>query len=700
MVIDLRKFVAAHICLCFGVFASAEEVADSVRTDELKEVVVEARMQEASPTFTTYTPTAKQKTASQNALDLLRQLAIPQIQINPIENAVTDNAGEEVAIFINYLPAAKEEMEGLRTADVRRVEYLEFPTDPRFRGAKRAVNIVVQEYAYGGYTKLSANENFLVGLSSRANIFSKFSYKRMTYDIFVASNNWNNHHAGSDIESMYTLKNEVGADYTLSRNETTDKIHFRQNQYPVTFRATYNTEKIQIRNTLGFSHSAYPIQSQSGSLEYLSAQADNYTFSRHNPSRSNSLNYSGTFFFALPHDFSINATPQILYTHNNNSLTYAASFAEPIVRNARENAWHYRVDAYINKRFGQSHTLMLGVNGGDIVNRLRYSGSAVYSDRFHNAFAAGLLCYQLKTQKFNLYTDAGFCCEQSDINGIKNTDTYPFVHINLNYSPNSKNALSAYFQYANNTPGINQKASDVLRDNEFMYLTGNPLLDNSRHVTFNLSYTWLPSNKLGLSAYGNFFEMIDRQITAYEPYDNGRALLRTYINNGNYIQSEIGLAANIKLLDGNLQFYVNPKQCFNRSTGMYDKTYNPFQVTAQATYYLKQFYFQAYYQTPQKMMFSNAPITYRSSDFYAVGAGWANADWNVRLTAYNVFNSHWDSADLYLETPLYKEHKTNFGTNSHARLNLSVTYTFGYGKKVQRGNEVGEQSGANSAILK
>ena len=121
MVIDLRKFVAAHICLCFGVFASAEEVADSVRTDELKEVV-----QEASPTFTTYTPTAKQKTASQNALDLLRQLAIPQIQINPIENAVTDNAGEEVAIFINYLPAAKEEMEGLRTADVRRVEYLEF----------------------------------------------------------------------------------------------------------------------------------------------------------------------------------------------------------------------------------------------------------------------------------------------------------------------------------------------------------------------------------------------------------------------------------------------------------------------------------------------------------------------------------------------------------------------------------------------
>ena len=107
-----------------------------------------------------------------------------------------------------------------------------------------------------------------------------------------------------------------------------------------------------------------------------------------------------------------------------------------------------------------------------------------------------------------------------------------------------------------------------------------------------------------------------------------------------------------------------------------------------------------YYQTPQKMMFSNSPTTYRSRDTYAFAAGWANADWNIRLSAYNIFNTHWDSADLYIETPYYKEHKTNFGTNSYSRLNLSVTYTFGYGKKVQRGNEVGEQSGASSAIMK
>lgn len=149
-----------------------------------------------------------------------------------------------------------------------------------------------------------------------------------------------------------------------------------------------------------------------------------------------------------------------------------------------------------------------------------------------------------------------------------------------------------------------------------------------------------------------------------------------------------------------LQLYVSPNQKFYRSTGVFDKSYNPFQITAQATYYLKQWYFQAYYQSPQKMMFTGSPTTYRSRDFYALSAGWSNSDLNISLTAYNMFNSNWDTSDRFIQSPRYSEHRTTYGTHSHASLNLSVTYTFGYGKKVQRGNEVGKQSGVSSAIMK
>ena len=66
----------------------------------------------------------------------------------------------------------------------------------------------------------------------------------------------------------------------------------------------------------------------------------------------------------------------------------------------------------------------------------------------------------------------------------------------------------------------------------------------------------------------------------------------------------------------------------------------------------------------------------------------------------NFFNKGWSGADIVTESSLYTEFRENIGTTSHPRVNMTVTYTFGYGKKVQRGNEVGEQSGANSAILK
>ncbi len=676
------------------------EVPDSIKTQGLDEVVVEAQMQRTSPTSTTFIPTVKQKNASQNAVDLLRQMAIPQIKISSVNEVVTDNAGGEVAIFINFLEASKEEMEGLRTPDVKKVEYLEFPTDPRFRGAQRVINIIVQEYAYGGYTKLTTNENFLVGFSSRNNIFSKFSYKKMTYDLYVGANNWNNHNIGNNVKGIYSLKDADGKDYQLTRTETLDGSHYKQNQYPLTFRATYSSEKIQIRNTVGFTHLSVPVYDQRGNLSYHPGSEQNYTFNRSNPNRNNSLAYQGSFFFSLPNQFSIDISPRFNYMHSNDYLTYSTSTTPEIVRNARENAYNYRVDAYLQKRIGQKHTAMLGVNGGDNINRLRYSGTNSYYDRFHNAFVAGLLGYQLASREVRLYADAGVYWSQSDINGVVYTDTYPFVHLNLRYSPNSKNAFSVFLQYANATPGISQKSPDVLQDNEYMFVTGNPLLENSRNLMFNLGYTWMPNNTFGLNAFSNFNSFFNRQMLTYEPYNNGMAIIKNYRNSGNFLNGELGFAANWKLLGGKLQLYASPKQSFYKSTGIYNKSYNPLTITAQATYYLNSFYFQAYYQSPGKQMFTSSPQIYKDRNFHSLTVGWANSDWNVRVMAANFFNKGWNSADIVTESPLYTEYRENIGTSSHFRINITATYTFGYGKKVQRGNEVGEQSGANSAIIK
>lgn len=96
----------------------------------------------------------------------------------------------------------------------------------------------------------------------------------------------------------------------------------------------------------------------------------------------------------------------------------------------------------------------------------------------------------------------------------------------------------------------------------------------------------------------------------------------------------------------------------------------------------------------------NTNTIYHKSNYYSLTAGWSDLDWNIRLSVYNFLNKGWENSTSEFKTTLYSEASTNYGNNYHPRINISVTYTFGYGKKVQRGNEVGEQSGAASAILK
>lgn len=666
---------------------------------QLNRLMVEARNANAYSDKTVYRPSAQQKRAANTATDLLRFIAIPQIKVNIIDNTVTDNVGTGVQIFINGMAASSEELQGLPTADVRTVEYLEFPTDPRFKGAERAINFIVQEYAYGGYTKVSTNENFLIGLASHANIFSKFNYKKMSYDLYVGANNYNNHHQGASSTTRFLLTEE-GKESFVTRDEEYMKSHYESNEYPITFRATYNTDKVQIRNTVGYTYDSAPISEYAGKIKYSDDRGGNSDFNRSNPSTTNSVAYSGSYYFTLPNKFAIDLTPIFNYSHINDRLNYNASDYSEIVRHARENAYFYRVNAYLRKTLNQNHILMFGVNGGNQINRLKYAGTSDYTDRFHNAFAAALVGYNLHTNKISLNTDVGVCWEGSDINGKKYNDVYPWTHINLQYTFSEKHVAAIYFQYATNSPGIAHKASDVLQDNEFLYITGNPYVKNARHITFNLTYTWLPSNVFSMSAYSQYYGVYDRLMTVYTSYDDGKSILRNYTNNGDYNRNKIGLAANIKLFDSKLQLYVNPEQAFYRSSGIYSKSYNPFTITTQAVLYLGNFYFQAYYTSPEKKMWEGAPVLYHTRNYYSFAAGWSDSHWNIRLTAYNFFNKGWQSSTSETGSRYYSQRLQNYDTTYHPRINLSCTYTFNYGKKVQRNNEVGQQSGASSAILK
>lgn len=696
------RVIASISCAVIVIAAMAQtETPDSVKTHELDEVVVEAQMQRTNATSSTYTPTTRQKSSAQNAIDLLRQLAIPQININLVDNAVTTPSGQNVAVYINYIPASAEEIEGIMTSDVRRVEYLDFPTDPRFQGNEHVVNFIMQKYEYGGYTKATVNENFLVGkLSSRASIYSKFAYMRMTYDLYAGASNHNIRHSGTSTIGNYTLENAAGEPYLITRNEIFDNSHFRYNQYPVTFRAIYDSDKVQIANTVGFNFDQSPTAETSGKLSFVPRQAEDYSYSRYEPYTSRYIIWSGNYYFILPRNFHLSVSPGINYGHTNNNYRYQTSATDAIINDSKENVWQFRGSATLYKIFTDRQNGSFRAYYGSTSNDVSYLGTSPYDNDFLDTYAGAALGYSFSNNQWNVSADVALQWEKNKINDQSVSEVYPLANVSAGFSPSQKHSFRAYFHFGANYPGASEKTPNILQQNELMYYTGNPEIGLSRQVTFNLFYNWMPSNRFSASAFAQYFGEYNLYVPVYEPYDGGSALLRTFETDGDYNRTQIGMSFNYKLLNGNLQLAASPSISIYRMTGLFDIKRSPFTCNASVTYYLGNFYFQASYQTRNLTVQGNRGGIYKDRDFYQILAGWSRANWNIRVSAMNLFRNDWLCATNTLSTPLYSETRFVDGNNFHRRLNLSVTYTFGYGKKVQRGNEVGEQSGASSAIMK
>ncbi|MBO5267875.1 MAG: hypothetical protein J6B13_03845 [Muribaculaceae bacterium] len=667
---------------------------------QLSAVSVEAGNTSLASDKNIYIPTIRQKNAAQDATDLLRRMAIPQLVINPADNSVKDVFGNDVKVFINYQMSSSDELKGMKMTDVRRIEYLEFPTDPRFRGEPRVVNFIVQEYEYGGYTKATESFRTLNGIFNNTSFFSRFTYKKMTYDVYAESDNQDYHHTGSDNVAVYRLENN-SEPLTVNRKESFKESDTRSNQVPVTFRSTYNSPRFTARNTLSFTHFSSPEQQTSGDLEVNIHPETNYAYTRSNPNRNNTVSYNSNFWGLIGSNASFDITPSFRHTHRNNTSSYESTLIQsPVLNHITENTYNWGLQATGRMVFAQKNQLSLFVGGGQNIFKLDYQGANNARDSYSNSYLASDVRYRYQTKKVSVTTFVGFSMEHNSMNGISTNDASPRIGVNFWLSLNKKSQLSGYLSYQTTTPDISMKANDIVQSNEYMYLTANPNLRNWRNLNSNLAYNWNHNNSFSLAAFAGYDRDFNRVATIYQLYNNGSALLRSYVNDGSFIHYYLGVSANYKLFNNSLQLYANLTQNAYDITGSYKDSCYPFRIQVQADYYWKSFNILASWGNPQRTLTENSNYIIRGRNFHMLSVGWGNGIWNVNLSAKNIFNKGWQSETWQKNSPLYSERQHFYNPTAHASVNLSVIYTIGYGKKIQRGNEVGGQDSAPSAIVR
>lgn len=63
------------------------------------------------------------------------------------------------------------------------------------------------------------------------------------------------------------------------------------------------------------------------------------------------------------------------------------------------------------------------------------------------------------------------------------------------------------------------------------------------------------------------------------------------------------------------------------------------------------------------------------------------------------FRWNWNAGTSETTSQSYDVSKTFYNVSYHCYVLVSATYTFGFGKKIQRGNEASQQMGTSSSIL-
>lgn len=692
------KFALLAIALAFRPASYAQNQTDSIESQQLGEIVVEAQMQRTSPTVSTYIPTKRQKNAAQTGPDLLIRMGIPQLGIISGDN-VTTISGQSVDLFIDYLPASEQDLKGMRMTDVKKVEYYDYPQDPRFLGKARVINFVMQQYEYGGYVKAYANE-FFISNSGQLNLYGKFQYKKMTYDLGVGSWYSNNDHLSNKSVETYRLPQPDGSIKEFERISTPLGAKTRDRSLWPTFKATYNSDKITMTNTIGANFYARPTKHSAGEVKFVPADFPSTSYTDDLDKRTNSITYSGYWNFILPHGNSLNVTPYYSYSHTRQNTLYAEDGGGSYANGAIDDTHRATLQMRFIHDFGAWGNVTVVANAYCLANHTRYTGTSTADDRLTTTqFGPGLV-YDYKNDKLNGGIAAGFNYQGNRFSGKTDHTTYPWLDAWLQWSFNSKNSLNLDFHHTTWIVDQAYRSTAVIQSNPLLSITGNPNLKPNKSYDLGLRYTWLPNNKWNFAAFANTMILTDRLAYVYQPSPTG--ILRTIGQNlGGFSTWRYGMSLSGRLLNNSLMINGQVSHFIVRDGKPFDYTRQKLLWYLQAFYYVGGWNFGVQYQSPWANNVDNLSGRWElSRSAYTGIIGYGNSTWSVEARFTNPFRWDWKSGTTVMKSQYYDTYDTFYNTSYHAYVLVSATYTFGFGKKIQRGNEASQMTGTSSSILK
>lgn len=656
---------------------------DSIPARQLGELVVTGDRCWIENGTVNVIPSRKEKKLSNSPASLIKSMHLPFLKEK--DGTIVSLSGEPVSVFINGERAADIDISTFWPMEVRRVQYMESPADPRFEGARRVVNFIVEKYRLGGVIRFNGTQK--VPDNGYYTAASKLAYRKMTYGVMVNGSYLRDHRTDSDVETRYTDIFYNGRKYDeITRNEESH-AYTREEGVRAAFDAKYATQGMSIRHTLSLGWNRNP-GSGSHSADSWSENlfGSNYSYDC-NTLRSLSPQLSGNYYFILPKKWFLSAGWFYSYARNDNSSQDRTGYTDIVFNSTREDVHSGKI--FILPSYMPSDKWLFQLRVDASLDRFstRYGGSAVTRQAQSRQDITSFVNVSWSpSQKFSLSLKPGVAASMWQIGSIHGHTVSPTLSLSAYWDPSRKVSTGGSLKLYRRSPSASESNPVPVRNSELMWSLGNPCLKNLTSWDTYVYATYIPSNWLTMSLGLGYAKTFNGIISTYTPgpAETG-GLVKENINARPKDSFRANLGFSGSFLDDNLSVSIDPQWYYTHFSGPYGKDLHCLTLSGSVDYTIGDFRLGVSYDGPYRDLSMGGMARDWKHDSWSATVEYGNGNLYIDLGVEDIFNNKARSREWFTSP--------NYSTVTHTwetgrKLTLNVTYTFGYGKKIDRSIDI------------
>lgn len=682
----------AIVILCFTHIIKAD---DTIPNINLNEVVVEAKRGWVEDNKAVFIPTKQEKNLSNSPESLISAMHLPMIR--ETNGVLTGMSGEPIVYFINGIRADNIDIATFWPKNAKRVEYMENPADPKFEGAKTVINFIMTEYALGGVSRVNLFQR--IPNNGIYTVSSKLAYKKMTYGVSFTGGYSRDHRSTSVGEETYSDLYFDDKFYESITRVNSGKQCNRNEYTNVSVNARYAGEKFLATHKAAFMWDRNPGSESFFSDTWLPNLFKSNISSNKISSITRSPQLSGRYYTSLSDKWSISGNWSYSYANNNLNTLNITGDATPLENKSSENVHSLQVALqpalYVSRKLSFQ---MLIESEFDWFSS-EYAGTVTsLSKQQRNETQASLSINWLPSANLRATLRPGLSASYSKIGSLKANHTVrPTAGGSIYWVAGNKFAVSGNLYFYMRTPDANVSNDVIIQQTPLLWMAGNPNLKNLTSWDTYLNATWLTSKWLTMSGGFGYVKTYNDFIQTYEMASPDKGgIITTDINAEpiDHMRANVNIVCN--LFNNNMSVTLTPEWHYTKTRGDYASSFGHVSLSGSVDYSVRNCRFEISHYGKKKGIDLAGMERFRIPDNWNFKFTYGNGDLFLSVKVEDIFNTYKESSRI-ITAPHYRSDITSFTTGRN--LSVSVTYTFGYGKTIDRNINISGADGVKTSIL-